>query len=110
MPNTIYDACEKLNKFAEKHGPDGVARAMRLTGCKGIPGDAVGCVLHDYLSKKFAGDIEKLEVDGTGAAWRAVLSRPFCSLYSGSYRFGEKLESFTGKFDDHQYPELEAAS
>jgi len=93
---SIYDACERLNKFANKRGPQGVARAMRMTGCKGIPTDAEHCVLHDYLSKKFP-DVKELAIDGDEAAWQ----------HDECYRFGDALKEFTTKFDNNEFPELE---
>ena len=97
---TIYDACEKLNKFAEKRGPDGVARAMRLTGCKGVPQESDACVLHNYLSKKFP-YAEEVTVTNESAVWRGD------RLPYDIYYLGEQLESFIDSFDAGEYPELE---
>ena len=99
---TIYDACEKLNKFAEKRGPAGVARAMRLTKCTGVPQDPDTCVLHRYLSKKHPGTKE-LMICSTSARWLG-------SDRFEDYSFGERLEAFIGNFDAGEYPELEAKS
>jgi len=97
---TIYDACEKLNKLAEKRGPAGVARAMRLTGCKGVAQDSDTCVLHDYLSRKFPKAAE-VTITNESAVWR------YDSRYE-CYYFGDQLEAFIGNFDAGDYPELEA--
>lgn len=96
---TIYDACEKLNKFAEKWGPAGVARAMRLTKCSGVPQDPDTCVLHHYLSKKHPGTKELL-VTFEAAMWNG-------RWHLERYCFGERLQAFIGNFDAGEYPELE---
>lgn len=97
---TIYDACEKLNKLAKKRGPAGVARAMRLTGCSGIPQDPCHCVIAEYLGRKCRPT--GLTVGSESAGWDARGFAREC------YYFGEQLEAFIGNFDAGDYPELEA--
>lgn len=105
---TIYDACEKLNKLAERRGPAGVARAMRLTGCKGRPQNPADCVIAEYLGKKCPSIKGGLEVDGVRALWTPKMDGPLTPDRIGGYCFGDNLASFIGNFDAGDYPELEA--